>query len=182
MTSGSHHPPRPVVEQYRALLAVSKAVISHRSLSELFRDLSGQPTSLVSFDYVNLLLHDGERDVMRLHLIEPRVQQGVQPGLEVPVEGSGAGWVWRTQQPLVVHDVDQETRFPLSTALFRKQGILSFYSFPLTWAGRRLGTMGFGCNARGGCAEENLEYGIRCRIPHRPPRPHVSRTPLKTVA
>ncbi|HJQ34611.1 MAG TPA: sigma 54-interacting transcriptional regulator [Pyrinomonadaceae bacterium] len=162
MTSGPHQPSDSAVEQYRALLAVSEAVISHRSLSELFEELAGRLRSLVGFDYVNVLLHDDERDVMRLHLLVPGTQQAarqvIQPGLEFPVEGSGAGWVWQTQQPLIVHDADEEARFPLTTDFFRRHGIHSFYAFPLTSAGRRLGTMGFGCALREGCSAESLEF------------------------
>ncbi|HYY97929.1 MAG TPA: sigma 54-interacting transcriptional regulator, partial [Pyrinomonadaceae bacterium] len=80
------------------------------------------------------------------------------PGWEGPVEGTGAGRVWRTQEPLVVHDIDRERRFPVTTAIMREQGIKSYYAFPLTPAGRRLGVMGFGCKDVYGCSDESLEF------------------------
>jgi formate hydrogenlyase transcriptional activator len=147
-----------VVEQYRALLAVSEAIISNRDLGELFRDLARKLSSVVSFDYVSVLLHDAERDVMRLLLWRTPDDDILRPGWEGPVEGTAAGWVWRTQRPAVTHDVEREERFPVTTAVMREQGIKSFYVFPLTPAGRRLGVMGFGCKGAHGCSDESLEF------------------------
>src|SRR5919107_4943036 len=152
----STHP--SVVEQYRALLAVSEAVISNCDLEELFRDLAQRLSSVIRFDYVSVLLHDDERDLMRLLLWQAPGQSLLLPGWEGPVEGTGAGWVWRTQEPLVVHDTGREGRFPVTTEVMRGQGIKSYYVFPLTPAGRRLGVMGFGCKDAFGCSDESLEF------------------------
>jgi formate hydrogenlyase transcriptional activator len=147
-----------VVEQYRALLAVSEAIISNYDVGELFHDLSRRLDSIISFDYVSVLLHDAERDLMRLHLWQTPGESLLRPGWEAPVEGTAAGWVWRTQQPLIAHDINQEKRFPLTTDVLREQGMKSFYVFPLTPAGRRLGVMGFGCKDAFGCSDESLEF------------------------
>src|SRR5919206_1632917 len=157
MASESLQSTRPsVVEQYRALLSVSEAVISNRELEELFRDLAQRLSSVISFDYVSVLLHDDERDLMRLLLWQAPGQNLLLPGWEGPVEGTGAGWVWRTQEPLIVHDIERESRFPITTDIMRERGIKSFYAFPLTPAGRRLGVMGFGCENVYGCSDESL--------------------------
>src|SRR5918993_620348 len=150
--------PGSMAEQFESLLGVTESIISHRNLAELFHDLAAQLRPLVSFDYINVLLHDEGRGVMRLHLMERQGGDSIPTGYEVPVETSGAGWVWQTQQPLIVHDVDAEQRFPFTTDLFRRYGIHSFYSFPLTSAGRRLGTMGFGSQERHGCGAESLAF------------------------
>src|ERR1044071_2785668 len=147
-----------VVEKYRTLLAVSEAIISNRDLDGLFRDLAQRLSSVISFDYVSVLLHDAERDVMRLLLWQTPGQAPISPGWEGPVEGTGAGWVWQTQEPLIVHDIEREGRFPITTDIMRAQGIKSFYAFPLSPAGRRLGVMGFGCKDAFGCSDESLEF------------------------
>ena len=41
----------------------------HRNLNELFTDLAQRLPRVVPFDYINLLLHDPARDVMRLHIL-----------------------------------------------------------------------------------------------------------------
>jgi len=147
-----------VVEQYRALLAVSEAIISNRDLGELFRDLARRLGSIISFDYVSVLLYDSERDLMRLILWQTPDQEPLPAGWEGPVDGTGAGWVWRTQEPLLVHDADRENRFPITSDIMRGQGIKSYYVFPLSPAGRRLGVMGFGCKDAFGCSDESLEF------------------------
>jgi formate hydrogenlyase transcriptional activator len=147
-----------VVEQYRALLAVSEAIISNRDLGGLFRDLAQRLSSVISFDYVSVLLHDAERDLMRLLLWQMPGQDPLRPGWEGPVEGTAAGWVWQTQEPLIVHDIDRESRFPVTIDIMHEQGIKSFYVFPLTPAGRRLGVMGFGCRDAFGCSDESIEF------------------------
>ena len=45
-------------QEYRTLLAVSEAIISHRDLRELFHELAGRLHQMVRFDYLGLVLHD----------------------------------------------------------------------------------------------------------------------------
>jgi hypothetical protein len=42
---------------------VSEAIISNRDTGGLFRELAQRLSSVISFDYVSVLLHDAERDV-----------------------------------------------------------------------------------------------------------------------
>ena len=147
-----------VVEQYGALLAVSEAIISNRDLVELFHDLAERLSSIISFDCISVLLHDAERDVMRLHLWKTHSESSFRPGWEASVEGTAAGWAWQTQQPVIVHDLDQEKRFQPTTDVLREHGMKSYYVFPLTPAGRRLGAMGFGCKDVNGCSDASLEF------------------------
>jgi formate hydrogenlyase transcriptional activator len=131
-------------EQYRTLLEVAEAIAVHRDLGELFEDLAPRLPHVVPFDYINLVLHDPVRDVMRLHLLVVPEPSTISPGLELPVDQSPGGLVWRTQEPLVVEDVALESRFPALTPLLLENGVLSFCVVPLTTALRRLGAMGFG--------------------------------------
>jgi formate hydrogenlyase transcriptional activator len=57
------------------------------------------------------------------------------------VEDIPSGWVWQHQQPLIVRDLAQETRFPRSIQWLREHGVQSFCSLPLTTAQRRLGAL-----------------------------------------
>jgi formate hydrogenlyase transcriptional activator len=131
-------------EQYRTLLEVAEAIAVHRDLGELVQDLAQRLPRSVPFDYINLVLHDPTRDVMRLHLLTVPEPSTINPGLELPVDESPGGWVWQTQQPLVVEDVARESRFPRLTPLLLENGVRSFCAVPLTTAWRRLGAMGFG--------------------------------------
>jgi len=131
-------------EQYRALLEVTEAIATHRDLDELFEELARQLPRVVAFDYINLVLHDSQRQTMRVHVLVSPEPINLAPGLEFPVDESPGGLVWKTQQPVLVEDVSRETRFPKLISMARDAGVQTFCSVPLTTAIRRLGAMGFG--------------------------------------
>ena len=145
MGKQSASPCETLAEQYQALLEVSEAIAVHRDLPSLFHDLVQRLHHVVNFEYMRLLLHDPERDVMRLHTLEtPEQKCDVLGCQELPVDESPGGWVWQHQQPLLVSDVEKETRFPRVTEVMRQQGVKSYCVVPLTTAQRRLGALGFG--------------------------------------
>jgi formate hydrogenlyase transcriptional activator len=143
--------------QYKTLLEVLKAVAAHRDLSALFRDLAPRLHRLIPFDYINVVLHDPATNRMHVHVLEPPLQGDLRPGWELPVEQSPGGWVWQHQQALAVPDIEQETRFPEVTSRLRQNGMKSFYLFPLTAAGQRLGALGFGCRRESAYRQGELE-------------------------
>ena len=64
-------------DAYRALLAVSEAIASHRDLPALFHELAGRLHPVVHFDYLALMLHEAASNTLRMHVLEP-------PGPTVP--------------------------------------------------------------------------------------------------
>jgi formate hydrogenlyase transcriptional activator len=132
--------------QSQALLGISEAIAVHRDLNELFHDLAQRLPRIVPFDFINLVLHDPTREVMRLHTLVAPESSTIRPGLELPIDQSPAGLVWKSQQPLMieVEDVAVESRFPKLTPLLRENDVKSYCVVPLTTALRRLGAIGFG--------------------------------------
>src|SRR5215469_11957909 len=126
------------------LLEVSESIASHRDLGELFHDLAQRLPRTLEFSYIALILHDPERNVMRLHILEAPRPVHIAPGFELRVEESVGGWVWQHQQPLVIENVDQETRFPKLIQMIREEGVRSFCTVPLTTARRRIGALSVG--------------------------------------
>src|SRR5262245_43611358 len=110
-------------EQYRALLDVAEVIAAHRDLGALFQDLARRLPRIVPFDYINLVLHEPARNVMRLHLLITPEPTTIRPGLELSIDGSPGGLVWKTQQPLMVADVAQESRFPRLMPLLLENGV-----------------------------------------------------------
>jgi formate hydrogenlyase transcriptional activator len=145
-------------DRLRLLLEVSESIASHRNLHDLFHDLAERLPRVVPFDYINVLLHDASRDVMRLHILIAPEDSTIRPGLELPVDESASGLVWKTQQPLVVDDLDAETRFPRLIAMMRENGVQSFCAIPLTTALRRLGSFGFGSLTRRLYRQDELSF------------------------
>lgn len=145
-------------EQYRTLLEVAEAIAAHRDLERLFHELAERLPRIVPFDFINLVLHDAARNVMRLHLLVTPEPTTISPGLELPVDASPGGLVWSTQEPLVVEDVAGDNRFPALMPQLIENGVQSFCSLPLTTALRRLGAMGFGSKQRRHYHETELVF------------------------
>lgn len=148
-----------LVEQYQGLLEVSEAIISHRDLSELFQVLAERLRPLVDFDYVNVILHDAARNMMRMRLMETPNEKEFKPEeWEFTIDEAPSGWVWQHQQPLVVNDIKTETRFPRVIEFMRGHGVKCFCVLPLTSAGRRLGTLGFGREREGAYSDADIKF------------------------
>lgn len=145
-------------EQYRGLLEVAEAIAARRDLGELFDDLAQCLPRIVPFDYINLVLHDPARDVMRLHLLAVPPPSTITPGMEFPVDESPGGLVWKTQEPLVVENAAADSRFPTLTPLLLENGVQSYCVVPVTTALRRLGAMGFGSMQRRAYQEAEIGF------------------------
>jgi len=130
--------------QHRALLEVSEAISQHRDLGELFHELADRLHRVVDFEYLNLILHDPARNVMRLHILESQMPRNTRLGTEFQVGQTPSGWVWETQQPFILDDFGTETPFAARLQTLRENGVKSICSLPLTTAQRRLGVMSFG--------------------------------------
>lgn len=144
-------------EQYLTLLGLQKAISSHRNVPDLFRDLACRLQNLFKFRDIGVMLHDQSRSVMRLYVLEACEAVLREPVTEVPIEGSIAGWVWQNQEPVLVSDLDHETRFPAAKGL-RPYPAKSICSLPLTTAHQRLGTLNVWSEEVGAYDDLDLEF------------------------
>ena len=147
-------------EQYCALLEVAESIASHRELRDLFRDLAQRLHSVVAFDFLALILHDGQRNAMRLHILEAVAPAQVDsvPSLELPVGESPGGLVWETQQPVILHEAELQQRFPRVHALTQAHGVQSLCMLPLTTARRRVGALGLGSREASVYGKPDLDF------------------------
>jgi len=158
MDRHSASPCDTLTEQYQALLEVSEAISVHRDLTGLCQDLAQRLHRVVNFEHMRLLLYDPERHAMRLHVLETPQAGDLPPCSELPVDESPGGWVWHTQQPLVIPRVEEETRFPKVTPCMLELGVKSFCAVPLTTAQRRLGALGLGSLQEAAYSDADLEF------------------------
>jgi formate hydrogenlyase transcriptional activator len=131
-------------DRLRLLLEVTESIALHYDVDRLLHDLAQRLPSIVPFDYINIVLHDPAKEVMRLRLLVTSIPVTIKQGLELPMEESPGGLVWKTQKPLTVPDIENERRFPKLITLLRENGVQSFCVVPLTTANQRLGALGFG--------------------------------------
>jgi formate hydrogenlyase transcriptional activator len=130
-------------DRYKALLAVSEAIVLHRDLSALFHELSARLHELVRFDWLVLMLHDAASQTMRVHVLEPPDPTMVAPGFDIPPDESTAGVVWQTQKPIIVSSMKDHRPWPQQLERAQASGVESVCELPLTTARRRLGTLVF---------------------------------------
>jgi formate hydrogenlyase transcriptional activator len=146
-------------QQYRALLAVAEAIVSHRDLHALFHDLASRLHRVVRFDYLILVLHDAARNGMRLHVLETAEPKSPPTGVLTPIEEAPSGFVWQTQQPLIIANMADENRWPmLQEQLFRPYGVTSFCCVPLTTARQRLGALAFASRQSAAYESADLDF------------------------
>jgi formate hydrogenlyase transcriptional activator len=136
-------------EQYRTLLAVSEAIVSHRDLGALFHELAGRLHQVVRFEFLGLVLLDPAGDTMHLHTLETSELWPKEWFSALPVGEAPAGMVLQTQQPMIVSEQGQLARWPRLRERLAPFGVNSLCFFPLTTARCRLGVLTFGCKQLG---------------------------------
>src|ERR1700733_5157250 len=102
MSTTAQKSTEPSQDQYVALLEVTESVATHRSLTDLFHDLTRRLHSFLNFTYLALVLPDPEQNVMRLRTLEASSSGALKPGMEFPIEDSLSGEVWRNQTQMVL--------------------------------------------------------------------------------
>src|SRR3984957_6334449 len=111
---------------HQSLLDVSQAILQHRDLAGLFRDLAVRLRAILPFDFLNLVLYDAASNTMRLHILESSTEvEPDVPEMEFPAEDSPSGWVYVHQEPLAIPDVNEETRCPKILDVLKRNHIVS---------------------------------------------------------
>ncbi|HKX29878.1 MAG TPA: sigma 54-interacting transcriptional regulator, partial [Blastocatellia bacterium] len=148
------------LRQYQALCEVAESIAVHRDLHSLLQNLTRPLQRVVRFDAVNVVLYDATCHLMRMHVLEsPLLPQDQLMITELPIEEAPAGWVWQTQEPMLMTDIGSYLdRYPRVTPLMLNFGIQTAYVLPLTSVGRRLGALGFASLQPAAWSEEDQEF------------------------
>jgi formate hydrogenlyase transcriptional activator len=147
----------PIVRRYQFLLEAAESISRHRDLPALLHDLSARLQRVASFQSLWLVLHDPARNTMRLHILETGTQTDVDV-VERTIDDSPGGWVWQSQELLIIPNIDEETRFTDAIALLRNYHIKSCCLLPLTSAYARLGALGFGSTSENAYQKADTEF------------------------
>src|SRR5271165_914054 len=131
---------------YKAVIALSRSIAGRTDLRSLLSGVAESLRRIVRFDHVGLILYDPNGNAMQGHILnEPG--NPVITDLRLPVDQDPAGWVWLNQQPLVISNVQSETRWPEFVRRARALEISTLTLVPLTSSDNRLGA--FGCSSVG---------------------------------
>ena len=137
------NPQTQPVEPCEAVLETIEILSRHEDLASLFHELAARLKQVVAFDFISVMLHDPVNDVMRLHILQSDRPLNTTLGPDHPPSDSPGGWVWQSQEPMVIADYEQETRFPRIAPVWRAYGMRSGCYLPLTTPQRRLGAINF---------------------------------------
>src|SRR2546427_86629 len=139
-------PPRPdatvgAAARYRTLLEINRAVISNLTQDALFHAIAQALRGVVAFDRTAVFLHDPERDVLRLFVLESSLSTSYcTVGLEMPSGESHVGRVFKTQRCLLRHDLAKERQYPMEDRAL-EDGVRSYVIVPLVVRSTAIGTL-----------------------------------------
>src|SRR5271166_871374 len=108
----------PPVEPCEALLEAIATLTRHEDLPALFHELAARLKRVVPFDFISVMLYHPADNVMRLHILEADPALSAAMGPDHPPSDSPGGWVWQSQEPMIIADYEHETRFPRITPVW----------------------------------------------------------------
>jgi len=127
--------------RYRTLLELNNAVISRLTQDALFHAIAQAIRRVVAFDRTAIFLHDSERDVLRLFVLESSLRSSYfTVGLEMEPGDSHVGRVLKTGRPLLRRDLTTEREYPMEDRAF-EDGVRSYMIVPLVARGVAIGTL-----------------------------------------
>ena len=128
-------------DRYRSLLEITNAVVSSLTREPLFHAIAGALRPVVPFERTAMFLHDPDRDVLRLYVLESSLASAYfNVGLEMAADESHVGWVFRERRPLLRRDLERERQYPMEDRALA-DGVRSYVMVPLVARGTAVGTL-----------------------------------------
>src|SRR5262245_49954807 len=132
---------RRAERRQRLLLEINNAVISNLTREGLFHAIAQALRHVVPFERTAIFLHDAQRDVLRLFVLEASIASTYfTVGLEMASTESHVGWVFQHRRPLLRRDLQKERQYPMEDRALA-DGVRSYVIVPLVAAGRAIGTL-----------------------------------------
>jgi formate hydrogenlyase transcriptional activator len=143
--------------RYEALQQVSGVIAAEPDLNGVLENLCRFLSSVVSFEFLGIMLNDPERHVSRIYAFGGLLAGFPGIGTETPITDDLAMAVLAAQKPIIVSDLEAEKRFPDVVRQARSYAIRSLCILPLSSPRRQLGTMVFGNTRQRDYGEEDLK-------------------------
>ncbi len=126
---------------YQTLLEINNAIICNLTREALFHAIATALRRVIPFDRTAIFLHDPERDVLKLSILESSLPTTYfQVGLEMRAGESHVGWVFKEQKPLLRRNLDTERVYP-ADEWAHADGVRSYIIVPMVVRGRGIGTL-----------------------------------------
>jgi GAF domain-containing protein len=144
------------VQRYDALLKVADRISVRQDPGELLTELAPSLRAVVPFRLVNFSLLDSVRKTVEMFLWEGG--EWPHEPLQVGVEETAVGSVWRNQTALSIDDLSTEGRFEAEVRRLRERKIRSYCVVPLTSLNEKLGAIGFGSERANAFGPSDVEF------------------------
>ncbi|MGH9508359.1 MAG: sigma 54-interacting transcriptional regulator [Terriglobales bacterium] len=144
--------------RYRALLDAAGLIVLYSTLPELFHQLAKRLRQVTPYDVVNFVLHEDGRHMMRMNIWENVTPEQSPVPIRLEIDDPASAHVWEHQEPLLIADLEAETRFSELLNVLRRRGLKSYCVLPMTTAQSRLGAIGFGSARADAYREADLEF------------------------
>jgi formate hydrogenlyase transcriptional activator len=139
--------PLSAAARFESLVAVSKAIGTHRDPQELFGTLVKELHRVVRFDYIGVSVRDEKSNTFHRDFVDAETKASIPPNPELTMEESDAWWVYQNQEPMVTSlEADQAPSCKFQEIL-NQYGIRSVCTLPLTTAHSKVGTLTFASKA-----------------------------------
>jgi formate hydrogenlyase transcriptional activator len=133
--------------RFESLVAVSKAIGTHRDPHELFGTLVKELHRVVRFDYIGVHIRDEKSNTFHRHSIDAETEAAIPPDPELAMEESDAWWVYQNQEFLITSLEARDARCTKFQEVLKKYGIRCVCTLPLTTAHSKVGTLTFASKA-----------------------------------
>jgi transcriptional regulator with GAF, ATPase, and Fis domain len=108
-TAGDRETAPTAVARLEALIRVSEALRAYRDRDTLFHGLARELRSVVPFSFLGLALYDEQTNAVQRYVLQTTGEPVAAPQ-QLQVKDSLAHWILQHQKPLVIPDVENETR------------------------------------------------------------------------
>ena len=144
--------------RYETLRQVSGVIASQTDLNGVLEDLARFLPAVVSFEFLGVALHDAERRVFRLYAFGGTLAGRTEIETEIPeADPSATRILLEEQKPIILDDIEKETRFADIVERARPYGVRSMCLLPLTSPRRQLGVLVFGTTYQKDYGAEDLK-------------------------
>src|SRR5262245_14532359 len=145
-------------DRIRLLLDINNAIVSHLELGALVKTISASLLGVLPHEGAGIALYEPEENLLREYEnVAYERFAAFQKGMAIPLEGTPAGLVFTSGQPLLLKRPNPE-RFPVDLGQRPAEGSRkSACLAPLISHGRKLGILGVGSTQEDRFTEEDLE-------------------------
>jgi formate hydrogenlyase transcriptional activator len=127
--------------RYRTLLEINNALVENLTQDALFHAIAEALRRVLPFDRTAIFLHEPQRDVLRLFVLESSLtSKYFTVGLEMPVGDSHVGRVFQRQELLLCRDLATERHYSADEQAYA-DGVRSYIIVPLVVHGRSIGVL-----------------------------------------